>query len=197
MSRYSANITAGTLMLPHSRRIAALLLTGPTDEAWDHAIRVDNLLQKNTPATAMRQARLIRARLEALPREGLTLVVEGSKEAATQVLLVGALRHSALLRDFMGQVLAAHHRKLDLALTPLAWEPFLADCTAREPAVAAWTATTRAKLFQVLVRMLVEAGYLESAKTLRLRTPDLHPDVRRLLKEMGEDTLIDTLELRA
>jgi len=33
-----------------SRRIAAFLLTEPDDGAWRHAIEVENILQKNTPA---------------------------------------------------------------------------------------------------------------------------------------------------
>lgn len=196
MGRYSANITAGPLMLPESRRVATLLLTAPTKDAWLHAIRVDNLLQKSTPATAIRQARLIRDRLSTLPASALRLVADGSQEAATQTLLAAAVRHSPLLADFLRQVLAAHHRKLDTVLTPREWEPFLADCAAREPEVAAWTTTTRAKVFQVIVRMLAEARYLESSKSLKLRSPSLHPDVLSLLKAMGDQELINTLELR-
>ena len=195
--RYSANLTAGPLMLPESRRVAALLLTTPTQDAWLHAIRVENVLQKSTAATAMRQARLIRDRLETLPPSAWQLVALGAQEAATQTLLAAAVRHSPLLADFLGQVVAAHHRKLDTELSRREWEPFLADCAAREPEVAAWTATTRAKVFQVIVRMLAEARYLESTRSLKLRAPNLHPDVRSLLKAIGGQELINTLELRS
>ena len=194
--RYSANITAGPLMLPESRRIAALLLQAPTSAAWLHAIQVDNLLQKRTPATAMRQARLIRARLDTLPSAAWQLVAEGSQEAATQTLLAAAVRHSALFADFLRDVVAAHHRKLDTFLTPREWAPFLADCAAREPAVAAWTVATRAKVFQVILRMLAEARYLDSTKTLALRLPSLNPDLLKLLRAHGEKDLIAILELR-
>ncbi len=197
MSRYSATLTGGPLMLPESRRIAALLLGSPSREVWLHAIRVENLLQKNTPATAMRQARLIRDRLELMPPAALQLVATGSQEAAVQTLLAAAVRHSALLADFLHDVVAAHHRRLDTALTPRAWEPFLADCAARDPGVQAWTASTRTKLWQVIVRMLIEARYLESARTRKLLVPHLHPDVLRLLKTLGDTHLINTLELRS
>lgn len=195
--RYSANITAGPLMLPESRRIAALLLTAPNKEAWQHAIRFENLLQKSTPATALRLARLIRDRLDTMPPAAWQIVASGSHEAATQTLLVAALRHSPLLADFFRQVVAAHYRKLDTELTSREWEPFLADCAAREPEVAAWTTTTRAKVFQVIVRILAGARYLESTRTLRLRAVSLHPDVLGLLKTTGDQNLIDILELRA
>ena len=59
MPPYNAEISAGSLLPLESRRIAALLLTDPDDAAWRHAIEVENILQKKTPATARRQATLI------------------------------------------------------------------------------------------------------------------------------------------
>ena len=59
MPLYNAEISAGSLMLPESRRVARLLLTHPATEQWFEALKVDNILQKKSPATARRQARLI------------------------------------------------------------------------------------------------------------------------------------------
>ena len=196
MAKYSSTITGGPLMLPESRRIAALLMQRPSDADWMHTLRVENLLQKNTPATAMRQAKLIRSRLEMLPPEAWPMVVSGAPEVATQTLFAAAVLHSALLSDFLRQVIAAHHRKLDITLKRGEWEPFFDECIARDPSIASWTESTRAKLFQVITRMLIEARYLESSKTMKLRLPGLHPEVFSLLKSMGESQLIDTLELR-
>ena len=53
MGLYNAEISAGSLMLPESRRIAKLLLGRPTQEQWDAALKHENLLQKR-PATARR-----------------------------------------------------------------------------------------------------------------------------------------------
>ena len=195
-SRYSATLTGGPLMLPESRRIAALRLQSPTLAEWRQAIGPDNLLQKNSPATAVRLAGLIRDRLDTLPRVAWEIVANGSQEAATQTLLVAALFHSALLADFMHDVLLAHHRRFDNTLSRRAWEPFLADCAARDTGVDVWTAATRAKLWQVIVRILVEARYLDAPRTLRLRTPGVHPDLARLLKSLGENKMIDLLELQ-
>ena len=47
MGVYNAEISAGSLMLPESRRIAGLLLTSPSREQWFAALKLDNLLQKN------------------------------------------------------------------------------------------------------------------------------------------------------
>lgn len=76
MGLYNAEISAGSLMIPESRRIATLLLSRPSDEQWEAALNDENLLQKK-PATAKRQARLIRNRLETLDEDGLRLVAQG------------------------------------------------------------------------------------------------------------------------
>lgn len=184
-------------MLPESRRIAALLMQRPSDAEWDHAIKVENILQKGAASTAVRQARLIRFRLARLGPAALPLVAQGEGQVATQTLLAAALLHSALFHDFVRDVLIPHHRRLDVVLQVSAWDAFLADCAAREPAVAAWTAVTQAKLLQVILRMLVEARYLDSSRSLRLRAPQLCPEVRWLLQDLRQDALIHTMELQA
>ena len=63
MIQYNAEISAGSLMPLESRRLAELLQTFPDETAWNKAIETDNVLQKKTPATARRQARLIKRRL--------------------------------------------------------------------------------------------------------------------------------------
>lgn len=194
---YQADLSAGSLMLPESRRIAELLLQNPTDAQWDQAIKVDNILQKGTPSTAVRQARLIRFRLTPMGKTAWDMIVSGDNEAASQVLFAAALLHSELLRDFVHGVLVSHHRRLDLQVQPREWEGFLTECAARDPAVSTWTASTRAKLLQVILRILVEAKYLESSRTLRLRSPSIHPQVRSLLQSLGHDELIKIMELQA
>ncbi len=184
-------------MLPESRRIAALLMQSPTAAEWDQAIKVDNILQKATPSTAVRQTRLIRLRLAPLGPRLWALVADGEREVAAQALFAAALLHSALLHDFVRTVLVSHHRRLDTQINVHTWEPFLADCAAVDPAVATWTPATHAKLLQVILRILVEAQYLESSRTLRLRATHVHPQVKRLLHDLGHDDLIKTMELQA
>lgn len=184
-------------MLPESRIIVGLLLQRLDDAAWQHALRVDNVLQKSAPATAVRQARLIRLRLESIDASVWSVIRDGDKEMATQLLFAAALKHSELLKDFLREVVADHVRRLEHSLSVNAWEPFLHDCAARDPVVASWSTSTRKKLLQVIIRILAEARYLESARTLRLLPPHLHPAVRQALLAAGEGQIVPIMELRA
>lgn len=185
MSLYNAEISAGSLLQVESRKIARLLLTRPTSEQWERALKSENILQKS-PTTARRQARLIRNRLETLDESGWTLIVDDETEVCTQVLLAAAIRHSRLLADFLSEVYAQDLRQLERHLRHRQWDAFLTDCEQRDLSVATWAASTRLKLFQVIVRILAEAKYLESSKTMVLTPPMLHPSTRSYLTTLGD-----------
>jgi hypothetical protein len=196
MHLYNAEITAGSLMLPESRQVAKLLLSHPTKEQWFDALRLDNVLQKRSPATARRQARLIRNRLDTLEDKAWALIAEASQEVATQLLFAAAIKHSRILADFLRDVYAGHLRRLELHLFPTKdWEAFLAECVQRDPEVAHFSASTQAKMLQVILRILAEGRYIDSNKALRLTPPHLHPEVVRYLKQHGETTVLSIMEM--
>ena len=134
---YNAEISAGSLMIPESRRIATLLLSQPSDEQWESALNDENLLQKK-PATAKRQARLIRRRLETLDEEGFDSWPKATASFADRFCWSAAIRHSRLLGDFMRDVYAADLRRLEKHLSHRQWDAFLTECEHRDDAVAQW-----------------------------------------------------------
>jgi hypothetical protein len=195
MSLYNAEISAGSLMIPESRRIARLLLTHPTQAQWVDALKRDNILQKNAPATARRQARLIRNRLDTLEEEAWGMIANGSQEIATQLLLAAAIKHSKILADFLGDVYAGHLRRLEPQISPAKdWEAFLTECIHRDPDAAAFSDATKAKMRQVVLRILAEANYLESTRSPRLTPPHLHPDVVAYLNRHGQTAVLCVMD---
>ncbi|MDP2180736.1 DUF1819 family protein [Methylicorpusculum sp.] len=194
MTTYNAEISAGSLMPLESRRIAAFLLTHPDEITWRRALVEDNLLQKKAPATALRQAQLIRKRLNTMDSAAWEMIVNREQEVAVQLLLVAAVKHSQLLADFISDVYIDHQRRLNLAITSGDWEGFLIECAHRDSSISKWSASTQVKLFEVVRRILVEAKYLESTRSMKLTPQSLHPDVRRYLTSHGDSTLLERLE---
>lgn len=194
MTRYNAEIYVGALLPMESRRIAKLLLTEPDQAAWTHAIETENILQKRTSATAGRQARLLRRRLTTLDAEGWKMIAERESEVVTQVLMAAAVKHSLLLGDFMLRVYADRQRRLEPALARSDWQDFLAECEHHDPSLAGWPQSTKDKMLQVILRILVEAKYIDSSKSLKLTPQSLHPDVRRYLSARDETYALDCLE---
>ncbi len=183
-------------MPQESKRIAALLLTHPTPDAWDAALRADNLLQKKTLATAKRQSRLIRNRLEMLDESGLRLINTGSQEVVMQMLLVAAVKHSQLLSDFIDTVYNESIKSLENNLLRNKYDALLEECGKRDQTVNAWSDSTKLKLYQVLLRILAEAKFIESTRTLRLTPQSLHPEVAQYLRSQNDLRILSLLEPR-
>lgn len=194
MTRYNAEISAGSLLPFESRRVANLLLSEPDDAAWQYAIETENILQKNTPATARRQARLLRRRLTTLDSEAWKMMAERESEVSIQLLLAAAVKHSQLLGDFIQRVYVDRQRQLEPALSASDWQDFLVECAHHDAAVGTWSVSTKAKLFQVIVRILAESRYLENARSMKLTPQSIHPDVRRYLAAHDETYVLDCLE---
>lgn len=177
-----------------SKRLAALLLTGADEIAWRQAVEVDNILQKKTSATARRQATLIRKRLTTLDKEAWEMLVSREQEVVLQLLLVAAIRHSRLLGDFLRGIYVSRQLRLERSLVAHDWHDFLEECAHLDHAVTSWSESTRAKLFQVIVRILVESKYLDNARRMCLTPRSLHPDVRRYLFDRKDTPMINCLE---
>ncbi len=191
---YNAEISAGSLMPLESKRVAALLLNNPDAAQWLDAIETQNILQKKTPATARRQATLIRKRLMTLDPQAWEMIVKRESEVANQLLLAASIKHSQLLGDFLRGVYAQSQRGLEEALSPHDWHDFLLEIAHHDSAVAGWSESTKAKLFQVIIRILVEAKFLKDARSMQMTPQTLHPDVRSYLRKHSETYVLECLE---
>ena len=191
---YKTEISRGSLLPLESKRIAALLLTQPDKAAWINAIKVENILQKDTITTAIRQANLIRKRLETLDATAWQLISEKDSEVTNQLLFAGAIKDSKILGDFMCNVYAACQRRMESIITLANWEDFLTECAHQDPTVSDWNEYTKSKVLNGIVRILVEAKYLVEPKTMKLSPRSLHPVVRRYLHERNENYILDCLD---
>ena len=108
--RYHADLTAGSLKVPESRTIADLLLRHAEEAQWNASLYEANVLQVRSPETAKRLARLIRRRLGAMHPVLWQLVRDGSLPVATHACLAAAVKHSALLGDFLDLVVREQYR---------------------------------------------------------------------------------------
>ncbi|MDP3457029.1 DUF1819 family protein [Methyloversatilis sp.] len=192
---YNAEIGAGSLLIAESRSVASVILRGANEADWLRFINVDNPLQKRTPASAQRQTRLLRNRLENVPHDLLLIVVEGSHEATVQALLAASIKHSRLLGDFLTSVVREHLRHFEYCLSDADWDRFLSDCALGEPEVGMWADSTKKKLGQVVFRILAEAKYLENTRTRRITPVRVLPDVRHCLESHGERYALDCMTL--
>jgi hypothetical protein len=193
--RYRADITAGSLKVAESRRIAEFLLKkGIDDTAWKRAIIDDNILQARNPETGKRLARLIRARLGPMGPDLWRLVRDGKGPVATHAVFAAAVKHSALLGDFLGMAIAEQYRIFAKALTNRLFDDYLEGCKVRDPDMPDWNESTRNRLRSSVFQMLAQAGYLENTRTLNLQPVHISEQVLHVLRDHGESYVLHCLE---
>lgn len=192
---YSANITKGSLKLRESRIVAGLLMGKVTDAEWKDATEKQNILQARSAATAASMASYIRSRLEYFDRDLWKMVRDGDRTLTSQALLVCAMKHSALLRDFMDLNLRDEYRKFRPTLATSVWTEYLEGCRSRDPNMPDWFETTKNRLRSTVFQILAQVGYLSDTTTRELKPVTILPELITYLWKKGETHLIRCLQL--
>jgi hypothetical protein len=193
--RYKADITAGALKLPESRIVADLLLHGVSTEDWKDTILGKNILQARNPETARRLARLIRGRLEMMEANIWQLVRDGDSRVATHAVFAAAIKHSALLGDFLDLIVREQFQLFLPVLSKQIWEKYLAGCRGRDPEMPQWNESTKRRLRSSVFQTLAQAGYIENTKNLRLQPVQIAPPVIGYLQAHNEQYVLRCIQV--
>lgn len=193
--RYRADITAGSLKIAETRVIADLLLKRADYDAWKSALGRDNLLQARSPATARRLARLILNRLETMTPDLWKLVRDGNSTVATHACLAAAVKHSALLADFLELVVKEQYLIFAEKLTYRMWDDFIADCQSRDAELPEWSESTIKRLRSSVLQISEQAGYIDNTKSLRLQAVHLAGEVVRYLEQHDEGSVLRCIQV--
>lgn len=142
----------------------------PVDDAVAE-ITAENLFQFPTEREVRSIARACYRRLEALNNAALVQeLIDAPSDIAKQINLYAIMRDNRLVWEFMVDLIGEKYRQLDFSLTRQDINTFMTHLQAENDTIAAWSESTIKKIKSVLVRCLVETGYLESH-----RDTTLHP----------------------
>lgn len=193
--RYKANLTAGALLVPESRKIAELLLAGVNSNEWKDAIETQNILQQHSLSSAKRIASLIRSRLESMKPELWKLVLNGDSTTATHAVFATVIKQSVLLGDYLNLVVREQFRRLEDKLTTRLWDDYILNCKQRDPEMDDFPPSTAKKVRSNIHKILAEAGYLKDRRRLTLQKVDISPDVLNYLRENNEDYVLRCIQV--
>lgn len=193
--KYTATITSATLRLRESRIIADLLIRQVSDAAWRKAVIENNVLQMSSVESIKRISRLLRARIEPLGETIWLLIRDGDRLQATQATFAGAVKQSRLLGDFMDIPLREQRSLFAQKLEHRLWTEYIESCRGRDPEMPKWSDSTIKKLRSSVFSMLSEAGYLKNTRSLLLQNVYIDDQLRRYLRERGENYVLRCLEV--
>ena len=184
---YKAGITREQFLFHEMRTTAKLMNKGFNDEEIVNEIIVDNLFQYPTEKMIKNLAKVCVARLHTINDKNLVeIIANGSSESAKQICLYAMMKHYRIVWEFMTTVIAEKFKLKDLSYSRKDINVFFTRLQEQSDVVASWSDSTIGKIKQVLTKMLVDNGYLDTTKSETLNPVLIDLDLKNVLEEKNE-----------
>lgn len=193
--QYSADITAGSLLLTETKVVAGLLLDGHNFKEIGKLVETQNVLQKRSTASATRMYSLIKHRLELFDSELWSMIYYGDSETSRMAALAATIKNSRILGDFMLFVLKEKYQLFEKAMPKNAWDRFIDDCKMKNPDMPSWTDKTAKKIGDCVYRILAETGYLSSTKEALLQKVYIPAEIKKYLTAHNDNYVLQCMEV--
>ncbi|MAT50828.1 MAG: hypothetical protein CMK32_06570 [Porticoccaceae bacterium] len=183
--RYRISFTAGSLYHLESVKLVELYLSVKDWEKVRDQALSSNLLQSRTESTAKRTCREAIARLKTLSGEELIFLSEANHQDQAYLLWIAVCRLYRFIADFAVEVIRERFLSMKLDLTFEDFDAFYNRKSEWHDELDDASASTRAKLRQVLFRILREAGLLGKDKAIHAVL--LSPGLVELIRQNNPD----------
>ena len=190
-SPYNAAITREQFLFYEVRTTAKLVCEGLENDDILHRVSKENLFQYPTEKSARKIARACLRRLDALDDRNLVQALATQpNDVAKQICLYAMMRQYRLVWDFMLTIVGAKYRLFDMSFSKLDLNGFFMRLREQDNWVTTWSDATITKLKQVLKKLLVENGYLDSVKATRLNPVLISPSLENAIRANGQELVL-------
>lgn len=167
---FRLSFTFGGLLVPESQVVAVQYLQSGSWPAARLRIEEKNLLQKTRRETGFRYFREIRDRLQQASPWEIDMVAHGRDDQRRAVLLVLMCRYYPLLHQFVRELIVWKYMGRDLHLARYEVAAFFERKGEQYTELSELAESSRQKLQQVAVRMLLEARVLMKSAAAGTKT---------------------------
>ena len=168
-SEYNGGLTREQFLFYEIRTTAALICDGLSRDETLNKIREENLFQYPTERMVDSMAKTCFRRIDALDSADLVEnLAHGPIESAKQINLYAMMKYNRIVWDFMTTVIGEKFRTHDFDFSQKDLNMFFFRLQEQNDNVASWSDSTIKKIKQVLVKSLVECGFLDSNRSERL-----------------------------
>ncbi len=189
-ARYIANVTAGALLVPESKKIADLMLRDVSKEEWKKKIEEENILQRLSLSSSKRIATFIKSRLQLMTPELWAMIRDGDNILATQANFVAAVKQSKLLGDYLDSIVRTQFKKMEDTLPLSLWDEYIAMCEKADPYMEKFPPSSAEKVRGNIHKILIEAGYLSDPYQRKLQKVEFLPEIINYLKKNNESYVL-------
>lgn len=174
--RYSFSFTAASLRPELMRIVAEMFLESDGWSSTKQRVLSTNALQCRATGSSIRLERELRQRLQLLTLPQLTLLAQAPSEDRAAMAWLAACKRSGFVFEFAAGILREKLASHDPVLRPSDYESYVDLQAVSHPELTALTASSKAKIRQVLFLMLSESGLLSpGTETGQIHRPVLSP----------------------
>lgn len=174
---YHLSFTAASLRPELARIVAECFLKLGDWALVKDRILATNALQCRNTSSAVRMERELRQRIETLTNDQMVLLAQATAEDRTAMAWLATCKHVHFAFEFAAEVLRDKLVAHDPILRPSDYESYIEYKCLSHPELVRLKPTSKNKIRQVLLRMLVEAGLLAKGPVLSIQRPALSPAV--------------------
>ena len=187
MGQYNGGLTREQFLFFETKTLAKLLFEGKSIDEALFFIKQENLFQFPTERMIESIANSCYRRLQALESDTLIEVIAtASVDVAKQVNLYAMMKQNRIVWDFMTTVIGEKFRTQDFSFSKKDTSGFMFQLQEQNEDVATWSDSTIQKIKQVLVKILVECGYLDNTKSEFLNPVYLYPELEEEIRDKND-----------
>lgn len=184
---YNGGLTAEQFLFYEIRIVAKFYLDATPIENAIERVKADNLFQYPTERHVSRLTRACYRRMDALGNDGLRHEIAFAPiEIAKQINLYAMMRYNRLVYEFMVGVIGEKFETLDFSFSRKDLNVFFSRLREQNDSVAGWSDSTLVKIKQVLTKILVETGYIDTVKSEKLNPVLLCSELEEGIRENND-----------
>jgi hypothetical protein len=141
----------------------------------------DNILQKGTVSTRKREFSEIKKRLKDLNNDELKFITECTTDELKLFCLYLCSRTYRILYEFIVEVVREKYLMFDYSILDSDYARFIESKTASSLKLQNITEITQYKIKNVIFRMLVQSGIIDSSKTKNIQKPYIPKELETIV----------------
>lgn len=186
-SPYKGTLTREQFLFYEMRTTAKLLSEGLDGSETVQRITEENLFQYPTERMIKNLANVCVARLRAMEDESLIRAVAVQPvDVSKQICLYAMMKDNRLMWDFMTLVIGEKYRQNDMSFGRMDLNVFFMRLQEQDDHVAAWSDSTIAKIKSVIIRVLIENGYLDNNRSEHLNRILIDRTLENAIRSNGD-----------
>lgn len=191
--KYSASLTGASFLFYEMKQFLRLKEQGLSEEDIREKAYSDNIFQYKTKSSINRVLPSIIRRSNCLNKELENIILNGTIDYGKAINLYSIMKTDRLFFEFMSEVVKEKIQLNGDVIEKKDINIFFITKFEQSEIISRWSDSTVAKLKQVMLKILLEAGIIESIKTGKTTRLIIPLELKKYLIDLNEEEYLNAM----